>query len=82
MLKVNVQEAKVHLSRYLDAALRGEHVVLCRRNVAVAELRPLAPPAAALGDRRIGIDRGRFSVPPSFFEPLPEGILAAFSGRA
>jgi hypothetical protein len=30
--------------------------------------------------RPIGLVKG-FSVPPSFFEPLPEDLVAAFEGR-
>jgi len=31
--------------------------------------------------RPIGLAKGQFTVPPSFFEPLPAEILAAFSGE-
>ena len=41
MIRVNVAEAKAHLSRYLESVERGETVVLCRRNVPVAEIRAL-----------------------------------------
>lgn len=70
MIIINVHEAKAKLSAYLDAAERGERVVICRRNRPVAELR------AATGTRReprpIGLDKGRLTVPASFFEPLDE----------
>ena len=77
MLKVNIAEAKAHLSRYLESVERGETVVLCRRNVPVAEIRAL--PRPPLEERPVGIDRG-MSVPDSFFEPLPDDILRAFGG--
>ena len=32
MTKVNVHEAKTHLSRYLDRVEAGETVILCRHN--------------------------------------------------
>lgn len=38
MRKVNVHEAKARLSEFLAS---GERVVICNRNVPVAELRPL-----------------------------------------
>ena len=41
MLKVNIHEAKANLSKYIAAAGRGETVVICHRNLPVAELRPL-----------------------------------------
>ncbi len=77
MIRVNVTEAKTHLSRYLKRVERGETVVLCRRNVPVAEIRALPEPARE--PRPVGIDRG-MTVPAAFFEPLPDDLLAAFEG--
>lgn len=77
MIKVNVAEAKAHLSRYLESVERGETVVLCRRNVPIAEIRGL--PRRGLEPRPVGIDRG-MTVPAAFFEPLPDDVLAAFEG--
>ena len=77
MLKVNIAQAKAHLSKYLKSVERGETVVLCRRNVPVAEIRAL--PRPPLEERPVGIDRG-MRVPESFFEPLPDDILRAFGG--
>ncbi len=78
MIKVNIHEAKVHLSRYLRRAEEGEVVVLCRRNVPVAEIRPI--PATRVQPRPVGLARGRFAVPESFFEPLPDELVVAFEG--
>ena len=77
MIKVNLAEAKSHLSRYLDRVERGEVVILCRRNVPVAELRPLPKPLTE--PRPVGTDPG-LVVPDSFFEPLPDDLLDAFEG--
>lgn len=77
--KLNVHEAKTHLSRYLARVEKGEVVVLCRRNVPVAEIRPLPRPRTA--PRPLGLARGRFEVPPEFFESLPEEVLDAFEGE-
>ena len=43
MTKLNVHEAKTHLSEYLDRLERGEEdvVTICRRNEPIAELRAL-----------------------------------------
>ena len=78
MIRVNIAEAKAHLSSYLDAVQKGEIVVLCRRNVPIAEIRPL--PRRLLEPRPVGIDRG-MTVPASFFEPLPGELLDTFEGR-
>ena len=39
MIKVNIQEAKTHLSRYIDQVEQGAVVIVCRHNQPVAELR-------------------------------------------
>jgi prevent-host-death family protein len=79
MIMVNVVDAKARLSEYLDAASRGERVVICNRNRPVAELRPVAEAPAA---RRLGIATGEVTVPDSFNDPLPDDLLDAFEGRA
>jgi len=78
MIKLNIHEAKTHLSRYLDNLARGEVIVLCKRNVPIAEIRPI--PSPRVEPRPIGLDQGAFSVPMGFFEPLPDDLLAAFEG--
>ena len=78
MIHVNIHQAKTHLSRYVDRAMAGETIVLCRRNHPVAEIRPLRQPTAE--PRPFGLAKGAFSVPPSFFEPLPDDEIAALEG--
>ena len=78
MIQVNIQQAKTHLSRYVDRVVAGETIVLCRRNQPVAEIRPLRQPTAE--PRPFGLAKGAFSVPPSFFEPLPDDEIAALEG--
>lgn len=78
MIRINIHEAKTHLSRYLSRVLRGEVVVLCRRNVPVAEIRRLEPRREQ--SRPIGLAKGELSIPPGFFDPLPEDVQRAFEG--
>lgn len=78
MKKVNLYEAKARLSALIDRVSEGETVVICRRNVPVAELRPV--PKARRTRRPIGLVAG-FTVPSSFFEPLTDEMVAAFEGR-
>ena len=79
MIKLNIRQAKTHLSRYLKAIEAGETIVLCRHNVPIAEIRPL--PKRRKAPRRLGTAKGKVAVPPEFFEPLPEEILRAFDGH-
>jgi prevent-host-death family protein len=54
MIQFNTHELKARLSNYLAAALRGERVVIARRNMPVAELKPIAASRSApwpLGQR-------------------------------
>jgi prevent-host-death family protein len=79
MKKINIHDAKTHLSHYIEEVEHGETVLLCRRNQPVAELRPLA--AHRNKPRPIGLAKGKFKVPASFFEDLPEETLAQFRGE-
>ena len=79
MIRINIHEAKTHLSRYLERVAAGETVVVCKRNRPVAEIRPI--PARRATPRPIGLAHGRLTVPRSFFEPLPEPELAAWEGQ-
>jgi len=77
--RVNIHDAKTNLSRYLAELKPGETLVLCNRNQPVAELRSLRKKAGR--KPRIGVAKGEFVVPDSFFEPLPDEILKAFQGE-
>ncbi|MCY4510719.1 MAG: type II toxin-antitoxin system Phd/YefM family antitoxin [Acidobacteria bacterium] len=79
MIKVNLAVAKARLSHYLASVERGETVILCRRNVPVAEIGPLPRPLTQ--PRPIGTDPD-LVVPDCFFDPLPDDLLGAFEGRA
>lgn len=81
MIKLNIHEAKTHPSCYLPALEQGETILLCKRNIPIAEIRPL--PRQPTLPRPIGLaaDRG-VELPPEFLEPLPNELLAAFAGEA
>ena len=72
MRQVNIHEAKTQLSKLIAG---GEEVVIARYGEPVARLVPIRPPGA----KRIpGSARGQFTVPKTFFDPLPDEILNAF----
>ena len=73
MRQINIHEAKTQLSRLIAA---GEEVVIARYGEPVARLVPINPPVS---ERVPGSARGKFVVPPEFFEPLPDEILNAFT---
>lgn len=79
MIKLNIHEAKTHLSRYLAKLEKGETIILCRRNTPIAEIRPL--PATRKKPRPLGLAKGTVRILPSFFEPLPDELLDLFEGK-
>jgi antitoxin (DNA-binding transcriptional repressor) of toxin-antitoxin stability system len=79
MIKVNIQEAKTHLSRYLDQVEGGEVIVVCRHNQPVAEIRAIQ--AASVSPTRVaGLLKGLVHWEPDAFAPLTEQELAEFEG--
>ena len=76
MIRLNIHEAKTHLSKYLKRLAKGETILLCKRNIPIAEIRPIPPVKES--QRPIGLAKGRFQVPPEFHEPLPPEIVASF----
>ena len=75
MRQVNIHEAKTQLSKLISA---GEEVIIARYGEPVARLVPIRPPIT----RRIpGSARGKFAVPPEFFEPLPSELVNAFEPK-
>ncbi|HAO32071.1 MAG: type II toxin-antitoxin system Phd/YefM family antitoxin [Candidatus Competibacteraceae bacterium] len=80
MIKLNIHEAKTHLSRYLPALEQGETILLCKRNIPIAEIRPLPKPRTRPRPLGLAADCGT-ELPPEFFDPLPAEFLAAFTGE-
>lgn len=76
MKKLNIFEAKTHLSRHLAKLKRGEKIVLCRRNEPIAEIVPIFTKRHA--PRILGGDS--FKIPLDFFEPMTELELSDFEG--
>jgi len=80
MITINIHEAKANLSRYLAAVEKGQTVIVCKRNVPIAEIRPL--PRKPGSRRPIGLARDKgVRLPDSFFERLPAELIDAFEGK-
>ena len=83
MLRVNIHEAKTHLSRYAKRVKAGETVLLCDRNKPFAEIRPLAKPKKSpSAKRRMGMDEGKVSLPPDWDSPQTNAAIASLFGVA
>jgi len=77
MTMVSTHEAKTHLSRLLDEIQEGESVIIARGNKPVARLVPYDGKRAR---RTPGTLKGKIRVHDDFDSPLPEEIMASFSG--
>lgn len=77
--RLNMHEAKTHLSRYLSELQEGDVIILCRRNQPIAEVRPL--PRTDSSERPVGLGKGTLELDDAFFEPLPEEMLDLFEGK-
>ncbi|MBI2982489.1 MAG: type II toxin-antitoxin system Phd/YefM family antitoxin [Deltaproteobacteria bacterium] len=69
MTKLNIHEAKTHLSRYLKKVAEGEEILLCKNGHPVAKIIPFPPKKPR---RLIGLLKGKIKLTPEFFEPLTD----------
>jgi prevent-host-death family protein len=70
-IQANLHEAKTNLSRLVANALAGDEVIIAKAGVPKVKLVPLPPP----GTGKLGVLKGQFVVPDSFFEPMTEEEL-------
>lgn len=71
VMKVNIHEAKTHLSRLLERVARGEEVIIAKAGKPVARL------VRVTSDRprfKLGSAKGEFVVPDDFNDPLAKEI--------
>ncbi len=74
MTKLNIHEAKTHLSRYLHKVQEGETILLCKNGIPIAQITPL-PPEKRPKYRLLGLAKGLGKVTDKFFEPLTDDDL-------
>ena len=67
-MKVNIHQAKTHLSRLLQRVAGGEEVTIAHAGVPVARLVPIA---RSQTKRKLGIDKGKIWIADDFDAPLP-----------
>lgn len=79
MTVVTIHKAKTELSKLLKRVEAGEEIIIARGNKAIAKLSPASPPVQK--PRTPGTWKGKFTVPDSFFDPLPEEELALWEGE-
>jgi prevent-host-death family protein len=74
-VKVNVHEAKTHLSRLLSRVAAGEEIVIAKAGKPVARLVPYEKVKAR---RQPGVDQGRIWIAEDFDAPLPPKVQDLF----
>ena len=73
MPTVNIHEAKTQFSKLIARVESGEEIIIARDGTPVARLVSMRPTK-----RVSGRDRGLFTVPDDFDEPLSEELLTEF----
>lgn len=81
MRKVNIHEAKTHLSRLVEAAVRGDGFVIAKAGKPLVKVTSLDAPEAG-ARRRTGFLAGQIAVPDDFDRMGDAEIAAAFAGEA
>lgn len=74
MTKLNIHEAKTHLSKYLQKVQEGETITLCKNGIPVAQITPI-PKSPGEVRSIFGTARGMGKVTEKFFEPLTDQDL-------
>ena len=81
MRKVNMQEAKTHLSRLVEEAAAGESFVICKAGRPMVRVTPLNEAGTAAAPlRRLGLLVGQCQVPDDFDQLAAAEIADLFEG--
>ena len=73
---VTIHQAKTNLSKLIEQACSGQEIVIARGSEPVVRL--VALKSSKKKQRPLGLLKGKFTVGPEFFEPLPEDELDAW----
>lgn len=79
MKKINIHEAKTHLSRLVEQPAKGESFIIAKAGKPLVKVSALDAPAAGQG-RRLGFLAGEISVPDDFDRMGGEEIAHLFGG--
>ena len=79
MHKVNIHEAKTHLSRLVEEVSKGQEILIAKSGKPMAKLSGIKVPKPK---RKPGFLKGKIKIAGDFDAPLPDGLLDAFEGKA
>ena len=81
MKTVGVHEAKTHLSRLIDQAVKGEPFVIAKGGTPMVKVMAIDTPSAGQ-QRRLGFMAGQFTAPDDFDRMGAEDITRLFETGA
>ena len=79
MRKVNMHEAKTHLSRLVERAAKGEGFIIAKAGKPLVKVVPLSS-SEATAPRRLGFLKGEIAVPDDFDRMGQDEIDRQFHG--
>lgn len=77
MVQFNVAEAKAKFSELIDEAARGKTIIIAKSGTPVAKIVPLETGRHKV---KFGLLKGKIWIADDFDAPLPDDVLAAFTG--
>jgi prevent-host-death family protein len=77
VLTVNIHEAKTHLSKLVDQAVKGEGFIIAKAGKPLVKVTALEAPAVP---QRLGFLAGEIAVPDDF-DRMGEGAIEALFGN-
>lgn len=77
---VNIHEAKTHLSRLLEEAVKGEPFIIARAGKPLVKVTRIEAPSSR-PPRRLGFGSGQRDVPDDFDQMAAEEIRRLFEGE-
>lgn len=78
-MKVNIQDLKADFPKFLRHLSKGKSFLLCKRNIPVAEVRPVSRPI--LSPRVFGKHKGWIEAKTPFDAPLDPKIVELFGAN-
>ena len=80
--RVNMHEAKTHLSRLVDEAAAGTPFLICKAGTPLVRVMPIEANTPLAPARRLGLLRGHCSVPEDFDQLASADIADLFEDRS
>lgn len=81
MLTINIHEAKTHLSRLIEQAVKGESFIIAKAGKPLVKVMSLTSPEPNQM-KRLGFMAGQINVPDDFDEMGRDEIETMFGGEA